>query len=42
MNYDRMFHPSPDRLALLQFIQLVKRNPNYVFETVNHYPGLKK
>jgi hypothetical protein len=37
-----MFHKSQDSLALVQFIQLVKRNPNYVFETVDHYPGLKK
>ena len=42
LTHDRMFHRSPDSLALVQFIQLVKRNPNYVFETVDHYPGLKK
>lgn len=42
LTHDRMFHRSPDSLALVQFIQLLKRNPNYVFETVDHYPGLKK
>jgi peptidoglycan/xylan/chitin deacetylase (PgdA/CDA1 family) len=42
LTHDRMFHRSPDSLALVQFIQLVKHNPNYVFETVDHYPGLKK
>ncbi len=42
LTHDRMFHRSPDSLALVQFIQLVKRNPNYVFETVDHYPGLKR
>jgi peptidoglycan/xylan/chitin deacetylase (PgdA/CDA1 family) len=42
LTHDRMFQRSPDSLALVQFIQLVKRNPNYVFETVDHYPGLKK
>lgn len=42
LTHDRMFHRSPDSLALVQFIQLVKRNPNCVFETVDHYPGLKK
>ena len=42
LTHDRMFHKSQDSLALVQFIQLVKRNPNYVFETVDHYPGLKK
>lgn len=42
LTHDRMFHRSPDSLALVQFIQLLKRNPHYVFETVDHYPGLKK
>ena len=42
LTHDRMFHKSSDSLALVQFIQLVKRNPNYIFETVDHYPGLKK
>jgi peptidoglycan/xylan/chitin deacetylase (PgdA/CDA1 family) len=41
LSHDRMFrHPNyTDSLA--KFITLLKQNPNYVFETVDHYPDLK-
>ncbi len=42
LSHDRMFQRTPDSLSLVQFIQILKKNPKYVFETVDHYPGLKK
>jgi peptidoglycan/xylan/chitin deacetylase (PgdA/CDA1 family) len=42
LSHDRMFR-NPNYLdSLSKFIMLLKENPNYVFETVDHYPGLKK
>lgn len=42
LTHDRMFRHPEDAEALRHFIQILKRNPHYVFETVDHYPGLKK
>ena len=41
LTHDRMFQRPADSLSLVKFIGLLKRNPNYVFETVDHLPGLK-
>lgn len=42
LTHDRMFQRPGDLDSLSRFIQLVKQHPEYVFETVDHYPGLKK
>ncbi len=42
LSHDRMFQRTPDSISLVRFIQILKKNPKYVFETVDHYPGLKK
>lgn len=42
LSHDRMFQRSEDSTSLVKFIQIMKRNPKYVFETVDHYPGTKK
>lgn len=42
LTHDRMFRRPADTDSLVKFIQILKKNPNYVFETVDHYPGLKK
>ncbi len=42
LSHDRMFQRPGDLASLSKFIQILKQNPNYVFETVDHYPGLKK
>lgn len=42
LSHDRMFQRPGDADSLARFIAILKRNPKYVFETVNHYPGLKK
>lgn len=42
LSHDRMFR-NPNYLdSLSKFIMLLKKNPDYIFETVDHYPGLKK
>jgi hypothetical protein len=41
-NHDRMFQRPGDADSLAKLIHLLKQNPSYVFETVDHYPGLKK
>jgi len=41
LTHDRMFQRPADSLSLVKFIRLLQRNPNYVFETVDHLPGLK-
>jgi len=41
LSHDRMFQLPNYTDSLAKFITLLKRNPNYVFETVDHYPGLK-
>ena len=40
--HDRMFRNPNYTESLAKFITLLKQNTNYVFETVDHYPGLKK
>lgn len=42
LTHDRMFRHPADADSLAKFIRLLKQNPGYVFETVDHYPGLKK
>ncbi|MES2006009.1 MAG: polysaccharide deacetylase family protein [Bacteroidota bacterium] len=42
LTHDRMFQHPEDVDSLARFIQILKQNPRYVFETVDHYPGLKK
>lgn len=39
--HDRMFRNQPDADSLAKFIAILKRNPRYVFETADHYPGVK-
>jgi peptidoglycan/xylan/chitin deacetylase (PgdA/CDA1 family) len=41
LSHDRMFRNPNYTDSLEKFITLLKRNPNYVFETVDHYPNLK-
>lgn len=42
LSHDRMFHRDNYRDSLYKFIQVLKtRHPNYVFETVENYPGAK-
>jgi hypothetical protein len=36
-----MFQRPEDADSLARFITLLKHNPRYVFETVDHYPGVK-
>ncbi|MDE3125619.1 MAG: polysaccharide deacetylase family protein [Bacteroidota bacterium] len=42
LTHDRMFRNANFTDSLQKFIGLLKQNPNYVFETVDHYPNLKK
>ena len=42
LSHDRMFQRPGDADSLAKFIRLLKQNPNYVLETIDHYPGLKK
>lgn len=42
LTHDRMFRKSTDLDALARFIALLKQRPKYVFETLDHYPNLKK
>ncbi len=42
LTHDRMFRNSSDADSLAKFIHILKQNPQYVFETVDHYPGLKR
>jgi len=41
LSHDRMFRNPNYTDSLQKFITLLRRNPNYVFETVDHYPNLK-
>jgi peptidoglycan/xylan/chitin deacetylase (PgdA/CDA1 family) len=41
LSHDRMFQRPEDADSLARFITLLKHNPRYVFETVDHYPGVK-
>jgi peptidoglycan/xylan/chitin deacetylase (PgdA/CDA1 family) len=42
LTHDRMFQRPGDTDSLAKFIRILKSNPNYILETVDHYPGLKK
>ncbi len=42
LSHDRMFQHPDEADSLAKFIHILKQNPRYVFETVDHYPGLKK
>jgi peptidoglycan/xylan/chitin deacetylase (PgdA/CDA1 family) len=39
--HDRMFRNPSDADSLAKFIAILKRNPRYVFETADHYPGVR-
>ena len=41
LSHDRMFQRQDDADSLDKFIRILKQNPRYVFETVDHYPGVK-
>jgi hypothetical protein len=41
LSHDRMFRTPAYTDSLNKFISLLKQNPNYVFETIDHYPNLK-
>jgi|GEM_PF-204960 len=41
LSHDRMFRNPNYTDSLAKFITLLKQNGNYIFETVDHYPGLK-
>lgn len=42
LTHDRMFQHPSDADSLAKLIHILKQNPDYVFETVDHYPGLKR
>ncbi|SJZ79700.1 polysaccharide deacetylase family protein [Sediminibacterium ginsengisoli] len=42
LTHDRMFRRPEDTDSLAKFISILKQNPAYVFETVDHYPGIKR
>ncbi len=42
LTHDRMFRDPAYADSLSHFINLLKQHPDYVFETVDHYPGLKR
>lgn len=42
LSHDRMFQRPGDADSLAKFINILKQHPDYVFETVDHYPGLKR
>ncbi|MBC7722216.1 MAG: polysaccharide deacetylase, partial [Pedobacter sp.] len=41
LSHDRMFRNQNYTDSLAKFITLLKQNPRNVFETVDHYPGVK-
>lgn len=41
LTHDRMFRMPSYTDSLQKFITILKQNPKYVFETMDHYPGLK-
>jgi hypothetical protein len=41
LTHDRMFRMPNYTDSLEKFITILKQNPKYVFETMDHYPGLK-
>lgn len=40
--HDRMFREPQYADSLRKFVQILKQNPNYVFETIDHYPLIQK
>ena len=42
LSHDRMFKRPDDADSLAKFIAILKNNPRYVLETVDHYPDLKR
>ena len=40
--HDRMFQRPSDLDSLRKMIMILKQTPSYVFETIDHYPGLKE
>lgn len=42
LTHDRMFQRPSDQDSLRKMLQILKQNPRYVFETLDHYPGLKR
>ncbi len=42
LSHDRMFRHQNFTDSLEKFITLLKQNNNYIFETIDHYPQLKK
>jgi peptidoglycan-N-acetylglucosamine deacetylase len=41
LTHDRMFRASSDLDSLAHVIKELKKNANYVFETMDHYPGIR-
>ncbi|NCI47552.1 polysaccharide deacetylase family protein [Sediminibacterium soli] len=41
LTHDRMFQHPSDADSLAKFIGILKQNPRYVFETLDHYPGVR-
>ena len=41
LSHDRMFRLENYTDSLAKFITILKQNPKYVFETIDHYPGMK-
>ena len=41
LSHDRMFRKENYTDSLAKFITILKQNPKYVFETIDHYPGMK-
>ncbi len=41
LTHDRMFQKSNYTDSLFKFISILKENSKYIFETLDHYPGLK-
>lgn len=42
LTHERIFHRPQDLDSLSKMIGILKRQPNFVFETIDHYPGLKQ
>lgn len=41
LSHDRMFRGAGDADSLIKMITLLKQHKNYIFETIDNYPGLK-
>ncbi len=42
LTHDRIFQRPADLDSLRKMIRILQRNPGYIFETVDHYPGQKR